>query len=168
MPLRLIQGDITFMQTDAIVNAANSRLQRGGGVCGAIFARADGEALQAACDEIGFCPTGEAVLTSSCGLNAPFVIHAVGPIWQGGNHQEAELLRSAYIHSLDAAERNLLHSIAFPLISSGIYGFPLQQAISIALSAIEDWLTAHSADMQVYLVLFDRTAFELSCALHAQ
>ena len=168
MPLELIRSDITLMQTDAIVNAANSRLQRGGGVCGAIFARADGEALQAACDEIGFCPTGEAVITPSFGLNAPFVIHAVGPIWQGGTHREAELLRSAYTRSLDIALKNKLHSIAFPLISSGIYGFPKQQALSIAVSAIGDWLMESSTEMQVYLVLFDKTSFELGHALHSR
>ena len=168
MPLELIRSDITLMQTDAVVNAANSRLQRGGGVCGAIFARADSEALQAACNQIGFCPTGEAVITPSFGLNAPFVIHAVGPVWQDGKHREAELLRSAYTCSLDVARENDLHSIAFPLISSGIYGFPKQQALSIAVSAIGDWLMASSAEMQVYLVLFDQTAFELGNALHSR
>ena len=168
MPLELIRSDITLMQTDAIVNAANSRLQRGGGVCGAIFARANGEALQAACSEIGFCPTGSAVITPSFGLNAPFVIHAVGPVWQGGGCSEAELLRSAYTRSLDVARENSLHSVAFPLISSGIYGFPKQQALSTAVSAIGDWLMNSNSEMQVYLVLFDKTSFELGNALHSR
>ena len=168
MPLELIRSDITLMQTDAIVNAANSRLQRGGGVCGAIFALADGEALQAACNQIGGCPVGGAVITPSFGLNAPFVIHAVGPVWQGGAHREAELLRSAYARSLDVARDHELHSIAFPLISSGIYGFPRQQALSIAVSSIGDWLMESSAEMQVYLVLFDQASFELGSSLHSR
>ena len=168
MPLELIRSDITLMRTDAVVNAANSRLQRGGGVCGAIFARADSEALQAACNEISFCPTGEAVITPSFGLNAPFVIHAVGPVWQGGNHNEDKLLCSAYTRALDVAHENNLHSIAFPLISSGIYGFPKQQALSIAVSAIGDWLMESSAEMQVYLVLFDQISFELGSSLHSR
>jgi len=168
MPLELIRSDITAMRTDAIVNAANSRLQRGGGVCGAIFARSDGTALQAACDQIGHCSVGDAVLTPSFGLPAPYVIHAVGPVWQGGAHREEELLRSAYTRSLDVAQAHGLHSVAFPLISSGIYGYPKQQALSVAISAVGDWLMAASGDMQVYLVLFDQTAYELGGALYAR
>lgn len=165
MPLEFVRNDITLMNTDAVVNAANSRLQRGGGVCGAIFAAADGRRLQEACDRIGFCRTGSAVLTPSCGLTAPYVIHAVGPVWEDGSHGEGLLLRSAYMCSLDVARENNLHSIAFPLISSGIYGFPKQEALSVAVNAISDWLKRSDSDMQVYLVFFDRSAFELSSTL---
>lgn len=167
MPLELIRNDITVMRVGAIVNAANSRLQRGGGVCGAIFARTDGAALQAACDRIGHCSVGDAVITPSFGLPAPFVIHAVGPVWQGGGQREEELLRSAYTRSLDLARDRGLESIAFPLISAGIYGYPKQQALSTAISAIGGWLMASDGDMQVYLVLFDQTAYELGGSLYA-
>lgn len=166
MPFEMIRADLTELTVDAVVNAANSQLQRGGGVCGAIFAKADSTKLQAACNQIGSCPTGSAVLTPSFGLKAPFVIHAVGPIWQGGGKNEAELLRSAYLRSLDEARRHSLHSIAFPLISSGIYGFPKRLALSIAVSAIGDWLMNADYEIQVYLALFDRAAFELGGTLH--
>lgn len=168
MPFELIRSDITTMRVDAVVNAANSRLQRGGGVCGTIFSKADGAQLQAACNEIGFCAVGDAVLTPSFGLPAPYVIHAVGPIWQGGAHREEELLRSAYAKSLDAARKHGLRSIAFPLISSGICGYPKRQALSVAVSAIGDWLMKEEYDMQAYLVLFDRAAFELGGTLHSR
>lgn len=166
MPLEFVRNDITAMHTDAVVNAANSRLQRGGGVCGAIFAKADSAKLQAACHEIGFCPTGSAVITPSFGLPAPFVIHAVGPVWDGGTHGESLLLRSAYMSSLDVARDHSLHSIAFPLISSGIYGFPKREALSVAVTAIGDWLKRSDSEMQVYLVVFDRSAFDLSSMLN--
>jgi len=166
MPFELIRADLTLLDVDAVVNAANSRLQAGGGVCGAIFAKADSARLQAACSKLAPCPTGCAVITPSFGLKAPYVIHAVGPVWQDGSHGEANLLRSAYMNSLDTAQTYSLHSVAFPLISSGIYGFPKRQALSIAVSAIGDWLMENEADMQVYLALFDKTAFELGSALH--
>lgn len=168
MPLKIIHGDVTALSVDAIVNAANSRLQRGSGVCGAIFARADGKKLQAACDQIGSCPTGGAVITPSFGLPAPYVIHAVGPIWLDGTHGEEALLRSAYICSLNLARDNHLHSVAFPLISSGIYGYPRHQALTVALSAIGDWLDENEAEMTAYLVLFDRAEPEVRSALHQQ
>lgn len=168
MPFELIRSDITTMRVDAVVNAANSRLQRGGGVCGAIFSKADGARLQAACDKIGFCAVGDAVVTPSFGLPAPYVIHAVGPIWKGGRFREEELLRSAYTKSLDVAREHGLRSIAFPLISSGIYGYPKQRALSVAVSAIGDWLMKADCDMQAYLVLFDRTAFELGGTLYSR
>lgn len=168
MPLELIRNDITALRVDAVVNAANSRLQRGGGVCGAIFARADGNRLQEACDRIGFCPPGEAVLTPSFGLPAPYVIHTVGPVWQGGTHREEELLRSCYRRSLDVAREHGLHSVAFPLISSGIFGYPRREALSAAVSAIGDWLMSADTDMNVFLVLFDRASFDLGNQLHAR
>ena len=153
MPLELIRQDITQMQTDAIVNAANSRLQRGGGVCGAIFSHADGQKLQAACDAIGYCAPGDAVLTPSFGLPARYVIHAVGPVWKDGLHGEAETLASCYTRSLTLAREHGLSSIAFPLISSGIFGFPPRKALSVAISAISDWLMASDGDMLVYFAL---------------
>lgn len=168
MPLELIRNDITDLQVDAVVNAANSRLQRGGGVCGAIFARADAEKLQKACDRIGFCPVGDAVITPSFGLKAPFIIHTAGPVWQGGAHGEEALLRSCYRSSLDIALAHGLRTVAFPLLSSGIFGYPKQQALSAAVSAIGDWLLNTDTDMTVYLVLYDKTAFDLGSTLHAR
>lgn len=167
MPLELIRNDITLMDVDAVVNAANSRLQQGGGVCGALFARANAQKLQKACDAIGCCPPGQAVITKSYGLPARYIIHAVGPVYQDGRHGEEALLRACYVHSLELAQKHSLSSIAFPLISSGIYGYPRQQALSVAVSAIGQWLMESNTDMQVYLVLFDRNAFDLGSALYA-
>lgn len=167
MPLELIRNDITLMDVDAVVNATNSRLQQGGGVCGAIFSRADSRKLQKACDDIGFCPPGQAVLTESYGLRAPYIIHTVGPVYQDGLHGEENLLRSCYSRSLDLARSHSLSSVAFPLISSGIYGYPRAQALSTAVSAIGEWLMETDTDMQVYLVLFDRNSFDLGSALYA-
>lgn len=153
MSFQIIQGDITKMDTDAIVNAANSRLQRGGGVCGAIFAASGAEEeLQRECNEKAPCPVGEAIITKGYGLKAKNIIHAVGPIWEGGQKKEAEHLRSAYIRSLELAEENGCTSIAFPLISSGIYGYPREEAIAIARKAIEDFLVGR--EMEIRLVLF--------------
>jgi O-acetyl-ADP-ribose deacetylase (regulator of RNase III) len=128
---------------DAIVNAANSRLQNGGGVCGAIFQAAGAAELQAACNKIGKCSTGNAVITPGFRLPAKYVIHAVGPIWNGGAYNEAQLLYSAYKQSLKVAKDNGLHSIAFPLISSGIYGYPQDQAWRKALQACHDFIEAN-------------------------
>ena len=119
---------ITGLQVDAIVNAANSRLMNGGGVCGAIFQAAGAYELQAACNKIGKCNTGNAVITPGFKLPAKYVIHAVGPIWNGGAYNEAQLLYSAYKQSLKVAKENGIHSIAFPLISAGIYGYPKDEA----------------------------------------
>lgn len=122
MPLEIIRNDITTRQVDMIVNAANHTLQMGGGVCGAIFNAAGATGLQAACDEIGECPVGEAVLTDGFGLRAKKIIHTVGPVWQGGLADEKQLLTNCYQSSLVLAVRHGYGSIAFPLISSGIYG----------------------------------------------
>ncbi len=161
MPLTLIRSDITTMQTDAIVNAANRHLRRGGGVCGAIFARADSDALQKACSRIGHCETGKAVITRGFGLAAHYIIHTVGPVWMGGMLRESEKLRSCYQSSLELAKNRHLRSIAFPLISSGIFAFPKQQAMEVALSAIGDWLLETESDMDVYLVLYDKDAYSI-------
>lgn len=155
MPLYIEQKDITKMKTDAIVNAANSRLQMGGGVCGAIFSAAGPRQLQNACDQYGFCKTGEAVITDGFDLPAKYVIHAVGPIWQGGDQQEEQLLSSAYRKSLELAKQHQCSSIAFPLISSGIYGYPKKQALQVAMDTINSFLEHHVMD--VYLIVLDKT-----------
>jgi len=160
MPLKFVRNDITKMNVDAIVNAANTRLQMGGGVCGAIFEAAGARILQADCDAIGSCPVGDAVITKGHSLPAKFVIHAVGPIWQGGGNREEELLKSAYTHAMSLAVEHNLSSIAFPLISSGIYGYPKDEALRVAITAISDFLMKH--ELEVYLVLFDKKAFVLS------
>lgn len=153
MSFTIVHQDITTMKTEAIVNAANSRLLQGGGVCGAIFQAAGAEKMQAACDEIGFCTVGEAVITPGFDLAAQFVIHTVGPVWQGGEKKEAELLSSAYRNSLLLAKENNIKSIAFPLLSAGIFGYPKDEARTLAEKTILAFLSEH--EMSVYLVLFD-------------
>lgn len=138
--IEIEQIDITELDVDAIVNAANSGLREGGGVCGAIFRKAGSVELADACSEIGHCKTGNAVITPGFNLQSKYVIHAVGPIWQGGDNNEAELLYSAYEKSLELAKENDCRSIAFPLISSGIYGYPKRQAWEIAIQACNDFL----------------------------
>jgi O-acetyl-ADP-ribose deacetylase (regulator of RNase III) len=152
MPFFKVQNDITKMETDAIVNAANRRLRVGGGVCGAIFRAAGVEKLQAACNGLGPIETGQAVITDGFKLPAKYIIHTAGPIYQGGTHGEEALLRSCYMNSLQLAKEHGCKSIAFPLISSGIYGYPKEEALSVAEEAIGDFLTSN--EMDVYLVLF--------------
>lgn len=164
MPLEIVRNDITKMQVDAIVNAANSRLKQGGGVCGAIFAAAGADKLQAECDSIGYCEVGSAVITSGYALPAKYIIHTVGPIWQGGMYNEEELLTSCYTNSLNLALENGLKSIAFPLISSGIYGYPKDKALEVAISAISRFLPTH--EIMVYLVLFDEATYTLGKGLY--
>lgn len=134
------QIDITELNVDAIVNAANSQLQEGGGVCGAIFRKAGSMELTDACSEIGGCKTGNAVITPGFNLPAKYVIHTVGPIWHGGDDNEAKLLYNTYKHSLILAKDNNCHSIGFPLISSGIYGYPKNEAWQIAIQACNDFI----------------------------
>ena len=143
---------ITEFETDAIVNAANARLAPGGGVCGAIFAAAGYDELDDACMKIGGCPTGKAVITPGFNLKAKYIIHAVGPIWNGGNSNEPQLLYSAYKESLTVARANGLHSITFPLISAGIYGYPLDKAWRKALQACSDFIKEH--DTEDYTIIF--------------
>jgi O-acetyl-ADP-ribose deacetylase (regulator of RNase III) len=151
MPFEIVRNDITKMKVDAIVNAANTALQMGGGVCGAIFSAAGAEDLQRECDSIGSCKTGQAVITKGYRLPAKYVIHTPGPVWLDGKHGEAELLRSCYLNSLTLAKKHGCTSIAFPLISSGIFGYPKDEALSVASTAINDFLTEN--EMSVYLVV---------------
>jgi O-acetyl-ADP-ribose deacetylase (regulator of RNase III) len=160
MPLEIVRNDITKMKVDAIVNAANTSLKMGGGVCGAIFRAAGASALQEACDKIGGCKVGEAVITDGFQLDAKFIIHTPGPIWQGGGNQEAALLKASYINSLELAKKQQCESIAFPLISTGIYGYPKEEALQIAVSTISSFLFNH--DILVYLVIFDKNSFGIS------
>lgn len=160
MPLKIIRNDITRMPVDAIVNAANTALRMGGGVCGAIFSAAGADELQAECNRIGGCNVGEAVITGGYRLPAKFIIHTVGPIWRDGTYGEAELLHNAYTNSLKLALENKCESIAFPLISSGIYGYPKDQALQIAIAAIGEFLLSH--DLLVYLVVYDKKSYVLS------
>ena len=165
MSFTVIHGDITTMATDAIVNAANSRLAPGGGVCGAIFSASDYHKLDLACRKIGHCPVGQAVITPSFGMPAKYIVHAVGPIWQGGQQNEAKLLRDCYTSSLNLAKQHGCTSIAFPLISAGIYGYPKKEALRVAVDAIRAFLDDN--EMTVYLVLFDRRAVVLPQAQRA-
>jgi len=163
MPFKIIRNDITCMTTDAVVNAANNGLLPGGGVCGAIFSAAGYNELRAECERIGFCATGSAVITKGYALKAKYIIHAVGPIYRDGNEREAEELYSCYTSSLKLAKEYSLSSIAFPLISSGIYGYPKREALKIATNAIVDFLSEN--EMDVYLVVYDKNSFEVSASL---
>jgi len=154
----LVQGDITQQDADAIVNAANSSLMGGGGVDGAIH-KAGGPQILAECKEIvarqGRCPTGQAVITSGGNLKAKYVIHTVGPIWHGGGQNERELLQNAYFNTLTVgAEHADIKTIAFPSISTGAHRFPIQQAASIALTTVKDFLTQNPHYDEVRFVLF--------------
>ncbi len=153
MAFEIIYGDITKMEADAIVNAANPGLKMGGGVCGAIFAAAGADELQRECDAIGGCETGEAVITNAFGLRAKYIIHVVGPVWQGGANKEKELLKSCYRKALSLAAEHKCESVAFPLISSGIYGYPRELALKEAKEEISAFL--EDEDMEVFLVLYD-------------
>ena len=141
--LKIVHGSITDLDVDCIVNAANDKLQHGGGVCGAIFKAAGAKELQDACNMHGGCPTGMAVITPGFKLKAQYIIHAVGPIWHGGRQNEEKLLYSCYRESMKLAMEYECHSIAFPLISSGIYGYPKEDAWKVAIRAITDFQKQH-------------------------
>jgi O-acetyl-ADP-ribose deacetylase (regulator of RNase III) len=157
--MRVVQGDITTLTVDAIVNAANAQLAPGGGVCGAIH-RAAGPELAAACRQLGGCPTGDARITGGYRLRAKHVIHAVGPIWQGGGSGEDELLAGCYRRSLELAAANGLTSVAFPAISTGIYGFPPERAATIAVGTVAAFL-AHTPGLEVTFCCFSQESAEL-------
>ena len=165
MPLNVVRNDITRMRVDAIVNAANTQLLEGGGVCGAIFGAAGADELQDACDKLAPIKTGEAVITPGFALPAKHIIHAAGPVYIDGAHGEEALLRACYTNSLGIAAENGCESIAFPLISSGIYGYPKDEALAVATNAIGSWLADSENDMDVFLVVFDKAAFKISTEL---
>ena len=158
--IELIQGDITKLAVDAIVNAANTSLLGGGGVDGAIH-RAAGPQLLEECRTLNGCPTGDAKITRGYQLPVKYVIHAVGPRWRDGRHGEAELLASAYRRSLEIAAKHGVKTIAFPNISTGIYGFPKEPAAEIAIREVRRFLKQHPDIEKVIFVTFDRENYQL-------
>ena len=163
MALKFLQADITRLEVDAIVNAANTQLLAGGGVCGAIFRAAGYRELQAACDALSPIQTGEAIITPGFNLPAKFVIHTAGPVWHGGQRGEEQLLRACYVNSLKLAVEKNLSSVAFPLISSGIYGYPPHEALTVAVDAIKNFLKQH--DLDVTLTLMDKALLDSATAV---
>ena len=158
--IQLIQGDITHLKVDSIVNAANTSLLGGGGVDGAIH-RAAGKELLAECRTLGGCATGDAKITKGYNLPAKFVIHTVGPVWRGGNSGEPEKLASCYQKSLELAVQFEIKTIAFPNISTGVYGYPKNLAAEIAISTIRNFMESHSEIEQVIFCVFDDENFQL-------
>jgi O-acetyl-ADP-ribose deacetylase (regulator of RNase III) len=158
MRIEVVQGDITKQEVDAIVNAANTTLLGGGGVDGAIH-RAAGPKLLEECRNLGGCPTGQAKITNGYHLPAKWVIHTAGPVWQGGGRGESELLASCYRNALSIAEKCFIRTIAFPSISTGAYGFPVERASKIAVSEIAKFLTQNRSIETVRIVCFDKLTY---------
>ena len=163
--ITIVMGDITELDTDVIVNAANESLLGGGGVDGAIH-RAAGPELLEECRKLNGCPTGEAKLTEAYRLPAKYVIHTVGPIWAGGNSGEPGLLASCYRNSLNLAEDNGLKSIAFPSISTGVYGYPFAEACEIAITEIQEFLNESSARINVIFVTHSQNDFDTYSSIY--
>ena len=159
IPIEVVEADITTLRVDAIVNAANESLLGGGGVDGAIH-RAAGPKLLEECKKIGGCPTGQARLTKGYNLPARYVIHTVGPVWQGGNHGEDELLAACYRHSMSIALREKIRSIAFPAISTGVYRFPLERAADIAAHEVYRFLETYPEFDRVIFCCFGKESLE--------
>lgn len=165
MPFLMIRNDITKVAADAIVNPANRNLLQGSGTSRAIYQAAGEQELTAACEAIGYCDLGKAVCTPAFGLPAKYIFHAVCPAWQGGVAGEAEQLASAYHSALELAVEHRCESVAFPLLSSGNYGYPKEQAFRIAVDIITQYVMEH--DLTVYLVLYDRHSLAVSRKLFA-
>lgn len=158
MKIELVQGDITQICVDAIVNAANTSLLGGGGVDGAIH-RTGGRAILDECRKIGGCAVGEAVITTAGNMPSKYVIHTVGPIWYGGNSNEPQLLKNAYLNSLKLAQNKGLQSVAFPNISTGVYRFPKGKAAKIAIETVKEFMSENSGVTRVIFVCFDDENF---------
>ena len=158
--IELVRGDITKMEVDAIVNAANNSLLGGGGVDGAIH-RAAGPELLEYNRKLGGCATGDAKITPGFRLPAKYIIHTVGPVWRGGKNDEDRLLESAYRRSLEVAVKNGVRTIAFPNISTGVYGFPKERAADIAIRTVKDFLASHPEIEKVYFVAYDAENYEI-------
>ena len=163
MPLEIVRQDITKMQVDAVVNATNQLLKPGSGVCGAIFAAAGREKLAKACNRIGFCNTGMAVMTKGYALPARYIIHTVGPVYEEGDTLQEQLLYACYKNSLLLAAGRRLRSVAVPLISAGCHGYPKEESLRIARQAITDFLNEY--EMMVYLVVYDSESFSIGKSL---
>ena len=158
----IVKESVTKLPIDCVVNAANEGLWAGGGVCGVIFAEAGQEQLTRACRAIGRCETGGAVITPGFDLRAKYIIHEVGPVWSGGQNSEEELLYNAYYNSLNLAKENRIHSIGFPLISSGIFRYPKEAAWERGLSACLDFIAKNADyDIDIYFAVLDNVALQL-------
>ena len=157
--IEIFKGDITKLKVDAIVNAANSSLLGGGGVDGAIH-RAAGPKLLEECKKLNGCKTGEAKITKGYNLQSKFVIHTVGPIWNGGNYNEDELLTNCYLNSLKLAVENKIKTIAFPAISTGVYSFPLERAAQIAIKTVKKFIQSDKSIQKIIFVCFDDRAYQ--------